>query len=98
MRTILGVREYMGPVEEALANKFLLKLLGLQIISWWLRKLLALGAKRERLKIPDPIEAADESHQTSQACKVHLVEYLLKGEALSKVKHRARSVEESGVG
>ena len=46
MLTDLGVREYMIPVEEALANKFLLKLLGIQSIAGRLRKLLNLGAKK----------------------------------------------------
>ena len=46
----------MSPVEEALANKFLPKLLGLQSISGRLRKLLALGYKRSGLSIPDPME------------------------------------------
>ena len=46
MLTVLGVREYMITVEEALANKFLLKLLGIQSISGRLRKRLNLGAKK----------------------------------------------------
>ena len=52
----------MSPVEEALANKFLPKLLELQSISGRLRKLLALGYKRSGLSIPDPTEGADKSH------------------------------------
>ena len=47
----------MSPVEEALANKFLPKLLGIQSISGNLIKLLALGDKRSGLNIPDPMEA-----------------------------------------
>ena len=85
MRTVPGVGEYMGPVEEALANKFLPKLLGLQSISGGLRKLLALGAKRSGLGIPDLEEAADEIHQKSQVYSEHLVDYLLTGEAISTV-------------
>ena len=79
----------MSPVEEALSNKFLPKLLELQSISGRLRKLLALGDKRSGLGIPDPTEAADESHQTSQVCNKLLVESLLTGEALSTAEHRA---------
>ena len=51
----------MIPVEEALANKFLPKLLELQSISGRLRKLLALGDKRSGLGIPDPMEGAEKS-------------------------------------
>ena len=61
MRTVLGCGEYMVPVEEALSNKFLTKLLGLKSISGRLRKLLALGAKRSGLGIPNPTDAAEKS-------------------------------------
>ena len=87
--TVPGVGEYMVPVEEALANKFLPKLLGLQSISGRLRKLLYLGAKRAGIGIPNPTEAADESHKTLQACCSRLVEFLLTGEALATAEHRA---------
>ena len=83
------VGEYVSPVEEALANKFLLELLGLQSISVKLRKLLALGSKSSGLGIQDPTEAVDKNHQTLQACNEQLVESLLTGEALSTVEHRA---------
>ena len=72
----------MVPVEEALGNKFMPKLLGIQSISGRLRKLLSLGANRSGLGITYPTEAADESHRTSQACCERLVESLLTGEAL----------------
>ena len=75
----------MIPVEEALANKFLPKLLELQSISGRLRKLLALGYKRSGLGIPDPMEGADKSHQTSQAYNKLLVESLFKRESLSTI-------------
>ena len=42
MQTVPGVGDYMSPVEEALANKFLPKILGIQSISGKLIKLLAL--------------------------------------------------------
>ena len=89
MRTVPGVGEYMSPVEEAPANKFLLKLLGFQSISVRLRKVLALGSKSSGLGIPDSTEALDESHQKSKACNKQLVECLLTGEALLTIKHRA---------
>ena len=75
----------MRPVEEALDNKFLPKLLGLQIISGRLRKLLALGDKRSGLGIPDPTEGAEKSHQTSQAYNKLLVESLFKRDSLSTI-------------
>ena len=98
MRTVPGVGDYMrpvevgeyvSPVEEVLDNNFLPELLGLQSISVKLRKLLALGSKSSGLGIRDPKEAVDKNHQTLQACNEQLVEYLLTGEALSTVKHRA---------
>ena len=89
LRTVQGVGEYMGPVEEALTNKFLLKLLGLQSILGRLRKLLALGFKRAGIGIPNLTEAAGNSSKTSQACCERLVESLLTGETLSTAEHRA---------
>ena len=59
----------MGLVEEALANKFLLKLMGLESILGMMRKILALGAKREGLGIPNRTEVVDESHRTSLVCR-----------------------------
>ena len=80
----------MIPVEEALANKFLPKLLELQSISGRLIKLLALGYNISGLGIPDPTEAEDESHQKSQAYNKLLVESLFKREALSCSLHSDR--------
>ena len=76
MQTVLEVGEHLGLVEEALANTFLMKLLGLDSISGMLRKILALGAKRAELKIKNPTEVADERHRTSLACTEYLVESL----------------------
>ena len=79
MRTVPGFREYIGPVEEALANKFLTKLLGLQSISGRLLKILSLEYKREGLRILVLSEEADKIYQTLQACNERLMEYLLTG-------------------
>ena len=76
MQTVLEVGEHIGLVEEALENKFLMKLLGLDSISGMLRKILALGAKRAELKITNPTEVSDERHRTSLACTECLVESL----------------------
>ena len=89
MCTVIGAREYMGPVEEALEKKFLPKILGLDSISGSLMKPLALRSKIEELGILNPTEAADKSHQTSLACIKRLVESLLTVEALSTIDHRA---------
>ena len=77
----------MVPVEEALENKFLPKLMGLEIISVMLRKVLALVAKRSGLGVPNPTEVAYESHRTSLACSKFLVESLITGEAFSTSEH-----------
>ena len=72
-----------------MANKFLTKILGLESILGRLRKLLGLGANTAGLRIPNPIEEADENHRTSMACKERLVESLIEGEALSTSKYGA---------
>ena len=73
----------MGLVEEALANKFLPKLLVTESISVSLRELLTLGAKSSGLGIPNPTETAYKSHRTLLACSKRLVESLITVEALS---------------
>ena len=89
MQTILRVREYMDPAKEDLLNKFLPKLMLLEIISGRLRKLLALGSKREGLGIPNPKEVAKKIHRTSLTCSKRLLESLITGESLSTSEHRA---------
>ena len=79
----------MVPVEEALANKFLPKIIGLESISGRLSNLPSLWAKREGLRIPNLKEAADKSNQNSLAFTERLVEFLLTGEAFSTINHRA---------
>ena len=88
LQTVLGVGEYMVPVEEAISNKFLPKLMGIHSISGRLRKFLALGARRAGIVILEPMEAAGKSHKILQACYERLVS-LLMGEALSTAKRRA---------
>ena len=67
MWTVVGFGYITIPVEEAMTNTFTPKLLGLKIISGRLRNLLDIGSKRARPRIPDPTEAAYESHQMLQA-------------------------------
>ena len=73
MQTIPGVREYMSPLEEEMPSKFLPKLQGLQSISGRLINILSPGAKISELGIPDPTEAAYDSHQMLQSCNERLV-------------------------
>ena len=77
----------MGPVEEALANKCLPKLMYMKSSSVRLRNILALGTKRAGR--PNPTETVDETHRTSQARSERLVDSLIKVEALSASEHRA---------
>ena len=65
-----------------MSNNFMPKLLGLESILGNLRKILALGDKREELGIPNPTEVSDKIHTTSLACSELLVESLIIGEAL----------------
>ena len=88
MWTVPRIGEYMGSVDEALENKFLMKTLGLESISGSMRKLLGLGANMEGLRIPNPTEMADKNHRTSQACREHQVDSLITGKAFSISKHR----------
>ena len=85
----MGVRKYMVPVEEALANKFFPKLLVLESISRRLNNLLAMGAKSSGLGIPNPIETAYKIHWTSMARSEYLVEYLITRYYLLTIKHQA---------
>ena len=75
-------------MEEALANKFLTKLLAIQSISGRLKKLLALGAKRAGLGILNPKNPTEKTQLTSLACIERLVESLIMGYALSTINHR----------
>ena len=79
----------MSPVEEALSYKFLPKILGLESISGWMRKILDIGYKRAGLFILNLIEVSDKVHRTSLACRVLLVESLITGEDLYTSEHRA---------
>ena len=86
MRTVPGGGEYMVPVEKALADKFLPKMLVMESISGRLREILAILAKRLGLNIPNPTEAVEKIHHTSLACIKRLVDSLLTGEALYDIK------------
>ena len=66
-----------------MTNKFLSKLLVLEIISSRLRKPLSLGSNRVGLGIPNPTETADGSYRISLVCRKRLVESLVIGETLS---------------
>ena len=89
MRAVLGAGEYMDPVEGYLSNKFLPKLLGLEIISRSLRKVPSLVYNRAGIGILKLTEVADRIHRTSLACRERLVDFLINGEALYTIEHRA---------
>ena len=88
MHTVPGVIEYMGPMEKALANNFMPKLLGLDSISGRLRKLMEIGYNRAGLGIMNTIEMKDEIHRTSLVCSERLVDSLIIGEDLFTPEHR----------
>ena len=82
MWTVPLIGEYMGSVEEALAKRFMQKLLGMESISGSMRNILVLGANMAGLVISNPIEVSYKSHRKSLACIKLLVESLITVESL----------------
>ena len=78
----------MGPIEEALREKFFPSLFrGEEIISdFW--KILGHSVNHGGLGIPDPHLSADSDYNTSKAASWELVDSLLEGFVLKYVGHR----------
>ena len=88
-RTVPGVGTLMGPIEEALREKFFPTLFGGEEINADFRKILGHSIKHGGLGIPDPQMSAKSAYNTSKGDSRELVDSLLGGSALNYVGHRA---------
>ena len=79
----------MDLLEKSFIKKFLPKPLGLESIPGRLKNLVSLGSKRLEIRTLNLMEKTEEIHRNLLACSKRLVEYLLTGEALSNINHRA---------
>ena len=79
----------MGPIEEALRQKFFPALFGGEDITSNFRKILGHSVKHGGIGIPDPRQSAESAYNTSEAASRELVDSLLGGSALDYVGHRA---------
>ena len=77
----------MGPIEEALREKFFPALFGGGIKSNF-RKILDHRVKHGVLGIPDPRLSAESAYNTSKAASRELVDSLIGGSVLNYVGHR----------
>ena len=88
-RTVPGVGTLMGPIEEALRDKFFPALFGGEEINANFRKILGHCVKHGSLGIPDPWLSAESAYNISKEASGGLVDSLLGGSALNYVGHSA---------
>ena len=79
----------MGPMEEALREKFFPSLSRGEEITAEFQKILGHSVKHDKLGIPDPRLSVKSAYNTSKAASRELVESLLGGSILNYVGHRA---------
>ena len=79
----------MGPIEEALREKFFPALFGREEINADFQKILCHNVNHGGLDIPYPRLSAECAYNISKAASGGLVESLLGGTALNYVGHRA---------
>ena len=79
----------MGPIEEALREKFFPSLFGKEEIDADFRKILGHGVKHGGLGIPDPRQSAETAYSTSKEASREMVDSLLGGSVLNYVGRRA---------
>ena len=79
----------MGPIEEALREKFSPSLFGGEEINTNFRKILGHSVKHGGLGIPDPRSSVERAYNTSKAARRELVDSLIGGSILNYVGHRA---------
>ena len=79
----------MGPIEEALREKFFFTLFGGEEIDTNIWKILGHSVKHGGLSIPDPRLSAKSAYNTSKVASGELVNSLFGGSALNYVGHRA---------
>ena len=79
----------MGPIEEALREKFSPALFGGEEINANFRKILSHSVKHGGLGIPDPQLLEESAYNTSKAASREVLDSLLGGSDLNWVGHRA---------
>ena len=87
--TVPDVGTLMGPIEEALRDKFFPELFGGEEINTDFRKILGHIVKHGGLGIPDPRLSVESAYNISNADSGELVDSLIGGSALNYVCHRA---------
>ena len=88
-RTVPGVGTLMGPIAEALREKFFPVLFGGEEITYDFRKILGHSVKHSGLGIPDPWSSSESAYNTSKAASRELVDSILGGSVLNYVSHKA---------
>ena len=88
-RTFPTVVTLVGPIEEALREKFFPVLFRGEEIDTNFWKILGHSVKHGGLVIPDPWLSKESAYNTSKASSGELVDSLLEGSALNCVGHRA---------
>ena len=88
-RIVPGVGTLMGPIEEALRDKFFPMLFGGEEINADFWEILGHSVKHGGLCVPEPWLSAESANNTSKTAMGELVDYLLQGSALNYVGHRA---------
>ena len=88
-RTVPRFGTLMGPIEEALREKFFPALFRGEEINADFRKILGHSVTHGRLGLLDPRSSAESAYNTSKAASGELVDSLLGGSALNYVGHRA---------
>ena len=79
----------MGPIEEAIREKFFPALFGGEEINTYFWQILGHSIKHGRLGIPDPRLSVESAYNTSKAASGELVDFILGGTALNDIGHRA---------
>ena len=88
-RIVPRVGTLMGPIEEALREKFFPTLFGREEINANFRKILGHSVKHGGLGIPDPWLSSESAYNKSKAPSGEMVDSLLGGSALNYVANRA---------
>ena len=79
----------MGPIEDALREKFFPSLFGGEDITADFRQTLGYSIKHGGLGIPDPRLSAESAYNTSKAASRALLDSFVGGSVLNYVGHRA---------
>ena len=87
--TVPRVDTLMGPIEEALIEKFFYMVFGGEEINTDFRKIIGHSVNNGGLGITDPRLSIESAYNTSEAASGELVDSLLGGSALNYVGHKS---------